>query len=125
MQSPLSPAADMPPLWLRAAMCRYCCKSILSILSRNIDSRSGANAQQRFKEARAPSRSLQISISQSPIGDFCNTICHNRTHAPQRESMIAVAALVRADPAQPSVAYQLLPFGFDSFSITLLRLNDP
>jgi len=32
------------------ACCRFCCKSILSILSRNIDSRSGANAQQRFKK---------------------------------------------------------------------------
>jgi hypothetical protein len=51
-----------------------CCKSILSILSRNIDSRSGANAQQRFKGARAPIRSLQISISQRLLGDFCNTI---------------------------------------------------
>src|ERR1700716_1941332 len=51
-----------------------CCKSILSILSRNIDSRSGANAQQRFKGARAPIRSLQISISQRLLGDFCHTI---------------------------------------------------
>jgi hypothetical protein len=49
-------------------------QKILSILSRNIDSRSGANAQQRFKGARAPIRSLQISISQRLLGDFCNTI---------------------------------------------------
>jgi hypothetical protein len=42
-------------------------------LARNIDSRSGANAQQRFKKARAPIRSLQISISQSLFGDLCNT----------------------------------------------------
>ena len=55
-------------------MDRYCCKSILSILSRNIDSRSGANAQQRCKRARAPIRSSQISISQSLLGDFCNKI---------------------------------------------------
>jgi hypothetical protein len=27
MQSLLLPAADMPPDWLWAAMCRYCCKS--------------------------------------------------------------------------------------------------
>src|SRR5262249_35055566 len=40
----------------------------------NIDSRTGAGAQQRFKEARAPIRLLQISISQSLLGDFCNTI---------------------------------------------------
>jgi hypothetical protein len=58
---------------------RLCCKSILSILSRNIDSRSGANAQQRFKGARAPIRSLQISISQRLLGDFCNTIGTFRT----------------------------------------------
>jgi hypothetical protein len=63
----------------RSLVCRYCCKSILSILSRNIDSRSGANAQQRFKEAHAPIRSLQISISRSLLGDFCNTICQERT----------------------------------------------
>jgi hypothetical protein len=59
---------------LRLLLGRLCCKSILSILSRNIDSRSDANAQQRFKGARAPIRSLQISISQRLLGDFCNTI---------------------------------------------------
>ncbi|MEA2919198.1 MAG: hypothetical protein QOJ15_11279 [Bradyrhizobium sp.] len=59
-------------------MCRLCCKSILSILSRNIDSRSGANAQQRFKGARAPIR-VQISISQRLLGDFCNTIRQKAT----------------------------------------------
>jgi hypothetical protein len=32
-----------------------------------------------FKGARAPIRSLQISISQSLLGDFCNKICYNRT----------------------------------------------
>jgi hypothetical protein len=57
-----------------SAFGRYCCRSILSILSRNIDSRSGANAQQRFKGACAPIRSLQTSISQSLLGDFCNNI---------------------------------------------------
>src|SRR5258705_13070499 len=34
--------------------------------------------------AHAPIRSLQISISQSLLGDFCNTICQFRTHAPQQ-----------------------------------------
>jgi hypothetical protein len=53
----------------RPEYCRYCCKSILSILSRDIDSRSGAKAQHRFKEARVPIRSLQISISQSLLGE--------------------------------------------------------
>ena len=33
---------------------RYCCKSILSISSRSVDSRSGTNALQQFKRARAP-----------------------------------------------------------------------
>src|SRR5262245_2829296 len=79
---------------------RYCCKSVLSILSRNIDSRSGANAQQRFKEARAPSRSLQISISQSPIGDFCNTI------GPE----LALQAAAAARPPLPTV---ILAVNFD------------
>src|SRR5262245_22020404 len=36
--------------------CRLCCKSILSISARNIDSRSGWNAQQRFKRTGAPIR---------------------------------------------------------------------
>jgi hypothetical protein len=48
------------------------------VSSRNIDSRSGAGAQQRFKEARAPIQLLQISISQSLLGDFCNTIAWQR-----------------------------------------------
>jgi hypothetical protein len=57
---------------------RYCCKSILSISSRHIDSRSGTNAQQRFKRAPLRIRLLQNSISQSPLGDFCNTIGPSR-----------------------------------------------
>jgi hypothetical protein len=67
-------------------MCRYCCKNILSILSRDIDSRSGANAQQRFKGARAPIRSLKISNSRSLLGDFCNNICQKRTCIPRRSA---------------------------------------
>jgi hypothetical protein len=51
-----------------------CCKSIFGIWSRNIDSRSDTNEQQRFKRTDAPIRLLQISISQSLLGDFCNTI---------------------------------------------------
>jgi hypothetical protein len=41
---------------LKSALCRLCCKSILSISARNIDSRSGWNAQQRFKRTGAPIR---------------------------------------------------------------------
>src|SRR5262249_34952848 len=67
-----------------SALCRLCCKSIFGIWSRNIDSRSDTNEQQRFKRTDAPIRLLQISISQSLLGDFCNTICHKPTYAPQQ-----------------------------------------
>src|SRR5215813_11977503 len=67
-----------------SALCRLCCKSIFGIWSRNIDSRSDTNEQQRFKRTDAPIRLLQISISQSLLGDFCNTICQKRTHALQQ-----------------------------------------
>src|SRR5262249_53056412 len=53
---------------------RLCCKTLLSISARKIDSRSGANTQQRFKRTGAPILLFQISISQSLLGDFCNTI---------------------------------------------------
>src|SRR5215475_13676818 len=58
-----------------------CCKTLLSISARNIDSRSGANTQQRFKRTGAPILLFQISISQSLLGDFCNTIGQDRTSA--------------------------------------------
>jgi hypothetical protein len=52
MQSLLSPAADMPSDWLWAAMCcRLCCKTILSMWARNIDSRSRTAKQLRLNEA--------------------------------------------------------------------------
>src|SRR5262249_22641224 len=35
-----------------SALCRLCCKSIFGIWSRNIDSRSDTNEQQRFKKNR-------------------------------------------------------------------------
>jgi hypothetical protein len=57
---------------------RLCCKSIFGIWSRNIDSRSDTNEQQRFKRTGDPIQLLQISISQSLLGDFCNTIGTNR-----------------------------------------------
>src|SRR5262249_4600665 len=60
---------DQRPVWEG-----LCCKSLFGIWSRNIDSRSGTNEQQRFKRTDAPIRLLQISISQSLLGDFCNTI---------------------------------------------------
>src|SRR5262245_35540919 len=53
---------------------RLCCKSLLSISAGNIDSRSGVNTQQRFKRTDVLIRLFQISISQRPLGDFCNTI---------------------------------------------------
>src|SRR5262249_9831090 len=66
-----------------SALCRLCCKSIFGIWSRNIDSRSDTNEQQRFKRTDAPIRLLQISILQSLLGDFCNTICQKQTFALQ------------------------------------------
>src|SRR5262245_65590632 len=62
-----------------SALCRLCCKNIFGIWSRNIDSRSDTDEQQRFKRTDAPIRLLQISISQSLLGDFCNTICQQQT----------------------------------------------
>src|SRR5215831_15625195 len=69
-----------------SALCRLCCKSIFGIWSRNIDSRSDTNEQQRFKRTDAPIRLLQISISQSLLGDFCNTICQKQTFALQQKT---------------------------------------
>jgi len=43
-------------------------------LGEKLDSRSGVNTQQRFKRTGMPIRLFQISISQSPLGDFRNTI---------------------------------------------------
>ena len=37
-----------------------------------------------FKNQFAPIRLLRIFILQLLRGDFCNKICHNRTHAPQQ-----------------------------------------
>jgi hypothetical protein len=83
---------------MRSAIGRLCCKSIFGIWSRNIDSRSGTNEQQRFKRTDAPIRLLQISISQSLLGDFCNTIppkadkpqtCWHVRFVPQADSSTA------------------------------------
>jgi hypothetical protein len=78
-------------------------KIILSILSRNIDSRSGANAQQRFKGARAQIRSLQISISRSLLGDFCNTICQKHT-----SGCLAIACACLSKATRPTDAHKRL-----------------
>jgi hypothetical protein len=53
---------------------RLCCKAIFSIQAQNINSRSRAIEQHRFKNTLAPIRLLQISIPQHPVGDFCNAI---------------------------------------------------
>src|SRR5262245_46859813 len=92
-----------------------CCKSIFGIWSRNIDSRSDTNEQQRFKRTDAPIRLLQISISQSLLGDFCNTIGTKRTYRGKRslvrfwsEADIrrrrASTSSVEFDPKRTSVA---------------------
>jgi hypothetical protein len=59
--------------------CRLCCKTILSMWARNIDSRSRTAKQLRFKSALVPIRLFQNPIPQLLYGDFCNTICHKRT----------------------------------------------
>ena len=51
-----------------------CCKTILSMWARNIDSRSRTAKQLRFKSALVPIRLFQNPIPQLLYGDFCNTI---------------------------------------------------
>jgi len=119
----------LPPLM--TANGRYCCKSILTISSRNIDSRSGAGAQQRFKEARAPIRLLQITISQSLLGDFCNNIGTERRLGSVRSYVsfgvnrldILRLSLAAHDPNRTlprrndcSVPYRRLTHSHDTFS---------
>src|SRR3954465_5707233 len=53
---------------------RFCCKRILLIPARKIDSRSSTNKQRRFKNPFVPIRSVEILILQLPRGDFCNKI---------------------------------------------------
>ena len=59
-------------------LCRLCCKTILRIRARKIDSRSCADVQRGFKNPFASIRLLRISILQPLRGDFCNTICQER-----------------------------------------------
>src|SRR5262249_3152055 len=56
-----------------------CCKSILPVRARNVDSSFHTNAQHRFKSAHAPIRLFQILIPQWRLGDFCNNICEEET----------------------------------------------
>jgi hypothetical protein len=56
-----------------------CCKTILSMWARNIDSRSRTAKQLRFKSALVPIRLFQNPIPQLLYGDFCNTIGVKRT----------------------------------------------
>jgi hypothetical protein len=56
-----------------------CCKTILTMWARNIDSRSRTAKQLRFKSALAPIRLFQNPIPQLLYGDFCNTIDPKRT----------------------------------------------
>jgi hypothetical protein len=51
---------------------RLCCKTILSVWARNIDSRSRTAKQLRFKSALVPIRLFQNPIPQLLYGDFCN-----------------------------------------------------
>src|SRR5262249_23929381 len=49
-----------------------CCKSLLNISSRKIDSNREGTRNNDSKDATF--RLFQISISQNPLGDFCNII---------------------------------------------------
>jgi hypothetical protein len=57
-----------------SAFGRYCCKRILRVRASNIDSRSGANAQRRFKNLFVPIRLLRIFTRKLLLADFCNNI---------------------------------------------------
>jgi hypothetical protein len=61
------------------------------------------NTQQRFKRTDVPIRSFQISISQSPLGDFCNTIhaeadisktCPQFAYGPQPDAIVCALVIV-------------------------------
>jgi hypothetical protein len=98
MQSPLSPAADMPPHWLWAAMCRYCCKS-----------RRGAAVEFKFETIESRRAYFRIVVARScenlnqcyPFGRskyFCNNI---GTLLP-RANAAACPQLAKADFASSS-----------------------
>ena len=53
---------------------RFCCKTILPIGARKIDSRPCANTQRWFKNSHGQIHSFQIYIPQLRHGDFCNKI---------------------------------------------------
>src|SRR5262249_50784756 len=93
------PLSGVKRTWLgervMSASDRLCCKSIFGIWSRNIDSRSDTNEQQRFKRTDAPIRLLQISISQSLLGDFCNTIDPKRTERGSKPGMARAPSAYR------------------------------
>jgi hypothetical protein len=46
----------------RSEKCRFCCKSILSIRARNIDSRSRTNAQHRLNEAALAALNAGVGV---------------------------------------------------------------
>src|SRR5215475_229085 len=58
----------------RAALGRFCCKTILSAPTGKMDSRSSSKAQYRFKSGCGRIRLFQIPIPQTSVGDFCNKI---------------------------------------------------
>jgi hypothetical protein len=57
-----------------SAFGRYCCKSILTVRARNMDSISHANVQHRSKSAYVPFVSFKFEFHSRAAAGFCNTI---------------------------------------------------
>jgi len=70
MLTRVGPAAKMP-FGIHPHMLRH--STGFKLANQSVDTRALQNEQQRFKRTDAPIRLLQISISQSLLGDFCKS----------------------------------------------------
>jgi hypothetical protein len=112
LQSGISVPPDVTPSLSHVCFApRLCCKTILSMWARNIDSRSRTAKQLRFKSALVPIRLFQNPIPQLLYGDFCNTIppkadtdrygghvrlVHKPTYAVQQRTGYSITSSARA-----------------------------
>jgi hypothetical protein len=87
-----------------------CCKTILSMWARNIDSRSRTAKQLRFKSALVPIRLFQNPIPRLLYGDFCNTI-------PLKADIARLARYVRLVPCVDGSELARLFFTFAGWSV--------